>query len=241
VNKPPKQQPRRRPAKKKALAPAAPRPLTERQERFVLEYAIDGNGTRAAKRAGYSPAAATAEASRLLTFANVAEAIERARQERRERLTLTADRITEEIAKIATASIDDYLHVQADGTFWIDLSRADRDQLAALQSAETDTHVDEEGHTSTKVKIRLVDKKGALELAARRLGLLTDNVNNTIETLDADAIFRELDELRREQQEMGSAPPGAAEPGAGTAPGTASPSPAPAPRQPVPRRGRAAP
>lgn len=65
--------------------------MTERQQRFVEEYAVDGNGKQAAIRAGYSPATAEVQASRLLRDAKVAAAIESQRKERSERLGLTAD------------------------------------------------------------------------------------------------------------------------------------------------------
>lgn len=40
--------------------------LNPRQERFVLEYLNDGNGTRAAIRAGYAASSAAVHAHRLL-------------------------------------------------------------------------------------------------------------------------------------------------------------------------------
>lgn len=45
--------------------------LSEKQIRFVQEYLVDSNGTKAAIRAGYSPKAANQQASRLLTKANI--------------------------------------------------------------------------------------------------------------------------------------------------------------------------
>lgn len=56
--------------------------LTTRQARFVEEYLVDGNGTQAAIRAGYSASGAYTEASRLLRNAEVARAI-KTRQENR--------------------------------------------------------------------------------------------------------------------------------------------------------------
>ena len=59
--------------------------LTDRQSMFVNEYALDNNATQAAIRAGYSKATAAAQASRLLTNANVAETIAAAQAKQAER------------------------------------------------------------------------------------------------------------------------------------------------------------
>ncbi len=55
--------------------------LNPRQDRFVDEYLLDGNGTQAAIKAGFSPATAAQQASRLLRNVKVQQAIgERQRQ-----------------------------------------------------------------------------------------------------------------------------------------------------------------
>lgn len=59
----------------KTAKPAAERPLTPKQERFVSEYLIDLNATQAAIRAGYSPRSAEVEGHRLLRNAKVAQLI----------------------------------------------------------------------------------------------------------------------------------------------------------------------
>jgi phage terminase small subunit len=75
--------------------------LTPRQEVFVREYLIDLNATQAAIRAGYAPNAAKVQASRLLTKANITDAIAKAQSERADRLEITADRVTQEMARLA--------------------------------------------------------------------------------------------------------------------------------------------
>jgi len=51
--------------------------LTEKQRRFVEEYMTDGNATQAAIRAGYAESGARQEGHRLLTNADVRQAIRR--------------------------------------------------------------------------------------------------------------------------------------------------------------------
>lgn len=50
--------------------------LTEKQERFALEYVQDYNGTQAAIRAGYSEHTAAEQASRLLKNVQIAERVQ---------------------------------------------------------------------------------------------------------------------------------------------------------------------
>jgi phage terminase small subunit len=77
--------------------------MTPRQSAFVREYLIDRNGTQAAIRSGYAPGAATEQAARLLTNANVAAAIAAGEAEQAARLQITADRIQQARARLAFA------------------------------------------------------------------------------------------------------------------------------------------
>lgn len=76
--------------------------MTPRQQRFVAEFAIDGNATQAAIRAGYSPNGAKVTASRLLTKPNVAAAVSERTQRVLERAEITAADIARVAWEIAT-------------------------------------------------------------------------------------------------------------------------------------------
>lgn len=58
--------------------------LTPKQQRFVEEYLIDLNGKQAAIRAGYSAKTAEMQASRLLSYAKVSQAVSEAKMARSE-------------------------------------------------------------------------------------------------------------------------------------------------------------
>ncbi len=83
--------------------------LTEKQKRFCEEYIVDLNGVRA-YIAAYplvrSDAAARANASRLLTKANIQQYIAELRKEQQRRTEITADTVLGELAKIAAAEVD---------------------------------------------------------------------------------------------------------------------------------------
>lgn len=77
--------------------------LTPKQQRFVDEYLVDLNATKAAERAGYSTESARQTASENLSKPYIQAAIAEARQQQQERTHITADRVVRELALIATA------------------------------------------------------------------------------------------------------------------------------------------
>ena len=83
--------------------------LSPRHERFVAEFLRDGNATRAYVRAGYSPRGAQPSASRLLRNPRSEAAVAAGRQRMLQALEASAERIAQEYAKIAFASVADFV------------------------------------------------------------------------------------------------------------------------------------
>jgi|TARA_R110002126_G_scaffold15832_1_gene64336 phage terminase small subunit len=71
--------------------------LTARQLKFTREYAVDGNGTQAAIRAGYAPKSARIEASRLLTNVNVGNAVAKFQEKHRLKTEVTIESLAAEL------------------------------------------------------------------------------------------------------------------------------------------------
>ena len=140
--------------------------MTPKQARFVKEYLIDLNATQAAIRAGYAPANANVEGSRLLANANIRDAIASAQAARCQRLEITADRVVQEYARVAFANMGDYLTFGPDGPVVRDLATLTPGQCAAIREVA-------QAHTGSGngVRIRLHDKLAALAALARHLGL----------------------------------------------------------------------
>ncbi len=67
----------------------------------MQEYIKDGNASQASIRAGYSEAAAKEIGSRLLTYANIHEAIEEANKMRSERTNITNDYVLTNLKEVA--------------------------------------------------------------------------------------------------------------------------------------------
>lgn len=161
------------------------RKMTPKQQRFVEEYMVDLNGTQAAIRAGYSAKTANEIGSRLLTNVNVALALQKAMKERQNRTQITADRVLQELARLAFSDLRRAFN--EDGSLKLP-QEWDDDTAAAMAGVDTQTTSvsagDEEAPLSlTTKKIKVFDKGAALTLAMRHLGMLNDKLEVTMPTV----------------------------------------------------------
>lgn len=200
-----KRAPAKKAAPKRVVAAEAKRvevvaSVEERQrvpdrEKFVIEFLKDENATQAAIRAGYSPKTAYSSGQRLLKSVEVADKIAKAKAKQLKRLEISADRVLNEIARVAYSDLTDV--VTFDGTDEEDpwgtpadedgrrrppphLARLtvkpskslDKDVTAAI--AEISESCDQHGKVTTKVKMH--DKLGALKLLGQHLKLFADKL-----------------------------------------------------------------
>lgn len=143
--------------------------LTDKQRRFVEEYLIDLNATQAAIRAGYSTETAAVIGCENLIKPNIKSAIDKAMAERSKRTGISADRVLIEIAKLAFVNPANVINMD-DGTVRTD---ATDDDLACVQSVKKKKSYSDTG-SSTENEVKLYDKKAALELLGKHLGIFTD-------------------------------------------------------------------
>ena len=180
--------------------------MNERRKRFVLEYVKDLNATKAAERAGYSSKTATKQGSRLLTFVDVREAIEKHNARYLERLNLTTERILSELSLMGFANMLDYIAVQ-DGDAYIDLSKLSREQAAAIQEITVVEYTKGKGEDKRDIKktrFKLAEKRGSLELLGKHLKLFTDKIEHSGDVNPLNDIlneFREANRIAKEQHE----------------------------------------
>lgn len=143
--------------------------LTPKQERFVAEYLVDLNATQAAIRAGYSDKAAKVTASRLLTNANVAEVIAERRGKLSNKLEITAERVLQEYARIGFADLRDFLTFNGKTVTFKASDQLTEDQARAVAEISETQH---------GVRIKLHDKKGALDAIAKHLGMFVERIEH---------------------------------------------------------------
>ena len=142
--------------------------LTSKQSRFVAEYLIDLNGKQAAIRAGYSAKTAEVQASQLLRIAKIQVALSAAIRARSWNTEVTADRVVAELAKIGFANMRDYWPKEGET---VDLHRLHQDLTAAVPEITIDETVDPLGVVYRHTRLKLHDKKGALDSLAQYLGM----------------------------------------------------------------------
>lgn len=153
----------------------APRGLTPRRARFVEEYLVDLNATRAAVRAGYSPGVADREGYRLLRNAEVAAAIQAARAVRSSALILDAQKVQMEWSRVGNSDMRDYIEWGPDGVKIKPSSELTDDQARAVMSVtekrRTIPQRSGEPIEEVEMSFKLHPKIAALDSLAKAHGL----------------------------------------------------------------------
>lgn len=165
--------------------------LTKKQQMFVDEYLIDLNATQAAIRAGYSPTSARQIADENLSKHDIKNSIEKALAERSRRTGVNADRIIQELAKLAFINPTDVINMD-EATIKGD---ANRDDTAAISSVKVKRIPTDSGEI-TEREVKTYDKIKALELLGKHIGMFSDRlkVEGAIPIVIADDLGEEDDE-----------------------------------------------
>ena len=142
--------------------------MTKKQKRFIEEYLVDLNATQAAIRAGYSPDTAKSIGNENLTKPDIRAHIDKAMAERSKRTGINADRVVQELAKIALVNAIDVI----DPTTATIQDGALPEYTAAIQSVKVKTF----GEDGLEREIKMADKIKALELLGKHLGMFKDKI-----------------------------------------------------------------
>ena len=173
-----------------ASHPRRTRPaFTERQLAFIREYLVDLKPAEAARRAGYDAEGANKIAYALRRQPKIAARIEAAQARRSEKKRITADRVLEELGRMAFSNMSDYVEWGPNGITLRDHALLDEDQRAAVADVEP------KGNGQV-ARLKLYDKLAALNALARHLGMTGGKTalgprHDNFERRDANAILRE--------------------------------------------------
>jgi phage terminase small subunit len=144
--------------------------VTERDKKFAEEYLLDMNASAAARRAGFKPKTAKDAASWIKPHSpkkpQVRDYLDGLIAERSRRTGVTAERVIEELAKIAFVNPADVIDFET-GQVRPDARPED---LAAIQSITV-----KDGKI-VEYEVRLADKVDALKQLGMHTGALTENV-----------------------------------------------------------------
>jgi len=150
--------------------------LTDKQKTFIDEYLIDLNATQAAIRAGYSKDTAQQMGSENLSKPVIQSAIKDAMAERQKRTQVTSDMVIAELAKIAFLDIRDAYDNEGQ---LFNIKDMPEDVARAIGGLDYTVTANDGEKTGVTSKIKLIDKKGSLELLGRHLKMFTDKVDHT--------------------------------------------------------------
>jgi len=145
--------------------------LTTRRRRFVEEFMICGNATKAAELAGFSSNRAEQEGSELLKDPIVAGVIARREADLYKRLGLSQERVLTERAAIALADLGEVFTERADGTPamrpFSEWSPSIRKAIKSIKVKRHDAKIDRNGREIEDgydiVELGLWDKPAQLE------------------------------------------------------------------------------
>lgn len=156
-------------------APQEERPLTNREKRFVDEYLIDLNATRAARAAGYVEVPYTK-----LKKGPVSRAIQEAMDRRARNTAVRSDLVLLEVKRLA--SIDPLDLFDADGSMRA-IAEIPEDLRRCIASFEVEEiwagKGDDRERIGTLKKVKLWSKDSALDKLMRHLSLYKDKLELT--------------------------------------------------------------
>jgi phage terminase small subunit len=153
--------------------------LTPKQQNFVDEYVLCLNASEAARKAGYSPKTSAKIGSENLQRQYILDAIQVSRKKLQKRTEVTIDRVINELSKSGFMDIREAY--DNDGNLLPVDQLPDSIAACVVGVDVTETWIGK-GKNAQKVvttKLKLMDKKGSLQLIGQHLGAFPANVKVT--------------------------------------------------------------
>lgn len=140
------------------------RTVTPKQKRFCKEYLVDFNGKRAAIRAKFSVRTAASQASNMLAMPHIKAYIAKIGAPKEMDLTVTAERVLRELARLAFHDPGVYYKRDPKGKIMLrDLDELTEDQRAAIAEYNPETKT-----------LKLYSKDPSLDKLGKHLKLFTE-------------------------------------------------------------------
>jgi phage terminase small subunit len=153
-------------------------------------------GAEAARIAGSPERSARQQAHKWLTNSDISAAIATERKKFWEAKAMSREEMVAEISNIARFDMGRILHVTKDGDPFIDLSKADADDMRALGAVEVEDFTlgrGDDARDVRRVKAKPFDKLKALDLLAKVQGHLKDPSVKVDVTIDFASAMAEAE------------------------------------------------
>jgi phage terminase small subunit len=166
--------------------------LSERQERFVVEFATTANSRQAALNAGYSKKVASVMACRLLKNPAVVAALNRIKSKDEKKLELTRERVLAELSK---GLFRDPAGMENGQGFVVTSLRDIPAELRTIiDGFEVTQQMGDDGEgnyvpISQKIKVKLVPKASVIDMGMKHLGAYAAEKQETKVSLDWDQLY----------------------------------------------------
>ena len=175
----------------------------QRRTRFIKEFLVDRNATRAAIAAGYSENGASVTGTRLLADTKIRTAIEKANDKINVKLDVTVERITLELARLAYYDPGEYWNEDGSAKEFHELNEDARRAIAGFEMAELFTGTGDKRNLAGYVKkFKLADKGLNLERLGRHLQMFPTKVdidiNARIYKVEDNDLANRVAELERD-------------------------------------------
>lgn len=141
--------------------------LTAKQQKFCEEYLIDLNATQAAIRAGYSKKTARVIGMENLTKPAIQQYLQEKGKKLQEKFEITQEEVLRQYQRMAWSDPRNFYN---DGGSIKPITELDYDTAVAMAGFEVDEIYIKGEYQGLTKKIKLVDRKGALDSICRILG-----------------------------------------------------------------------
>lgn len=138
--------------------------LTDKQERFCIEYVIDFNATQAAIRAGYSENTANEQGSQNLAKLSVKQRIQELKSKAVEKIEITHEKLLQELRNWAYSDITETISLEPSQVKELPI------EVRRLITKYKHTKTTIEGVTKEVIELHFVSKEKAIEMIAKHIG-----------------------------------------------------------------------
>ena len=143
--------------------------LTQKQEKFVIQYFKTGNATQSAITAGYSPKTAQVIAAENLTKPMIVERLTQLRQKVEDAAVMTKLEILKRHSEFARTNLTDFMELGQDGS-WVNIGK-ETPNAGAIAEIHSRTEYDEDGaHPTVYTSVKLCDRQKSMSEICKILG-----------------------------------------------------------------------